>query len=217
MDEYYIVAFGSEELGPLSLADLNAKAQAGQISAETQVRCPGGFVVPASMVSGIEGLCARIQQNLPEYVPPIPVQIEEPKGSIPGFNFGALCLTWIWGIYHRSVLTLILLFVDIASVVVAWFVFAKGLAPDVLGLCYTARIVPMVWFGVQGNSWAWQSGRYETVDQMKKAQKKWAIWGGACAVLIASLAFVGLVYGIYFIETQLHILNELSNPSSGGE
>ncbi len=214
MDEYYIVAFGSEELGPLSLLDLNTKAQAGQISAETQVRCPGGFVVPASMVSGIEGLGTRIQQKIPEYLPPIPVQIEEPKGSIPGFNIGALCLTWIWGIYHRAVLTLILLFVDIASVFVAWFVFAKGLAPDVLGICYTARIVPMVWFGVQGNSWAWQSGRYETVDQMKKAQKKWAWAGGIGIGLIGSVAFISLVY--YFV-TIMNDLGLTSSPGFGGE
>lgn len=157
------------------------------------------------MVSGIEGLGTRIQKKIPEYVPPIPVQIEEPKGSIPGFNFGALCLTWIWGIYHRAVLTLILLFVDIASVVVAWFVFAKGLAPDVLGLCYTARIVPMVWFGVQGNSWAWQSGRYETVDQMKKAQKKWAIWGGTTLIIVGIVGFITIIVAAANIADDLGI------------
>jgi len=205
MDEYYIVAFGAEELGPLSLADLNARAKAGQISAETQVRCPGGFIVPASMVSGIEGINRKQEHKLPEYVPPIPVQIETPKASITGFNIGALLLTWIWGIYHRAVLTLILLFVDIASLVLIYMVVKKILPPDVLGICYTARIVPMVWFGVQGNSWAWQSGRYETVEQMKAAQKKWAIWGGVTFIVLSLVVIALTVYLVALFANDLGI------------
>ena len=164
------------------------------------------------MVSGIEGIGRNQEQKLPEYVPPFPVISMQPKVAVTGFNLGALCLTWIWGIYHLAVLTLIVLVLDVAFVTTLWLAIAQVLAPDAFGLVFSARMVGMVWVGVQGNAWAWQSGRYESVEQMKAAQKKWG-WTGAVICGIIGAVFVVLaMIGVAVLTRDLGL-----NLRGGGE
>ena len=60
------------------------------------------------------------------------------------FNWGAFVFSWIWGLFNKTYVTLIFLPVALVSL----FVPLIGcLIP--IGVC--------IWFGVKGNSWAWQN------------------------------------------------------------
>jgi hypothetical protein len=76
------------------------------------------------------------------------------------WNWGAAFLTIWWGIYYRVWITF-LIFVPVIGQF--WWVI----------------------MGIKGNEWAWQKNKWLSVDEFKKAQKKWAVW--AIALLVLSL------------------------------
>ncbi len=111
--------------------------------------------------------------------PPAPtgVSMPAPAGSstlpaeLKGWNWGAFFLSWIWGIGHRVWITLIVL--------------VLGFIPVVGGI---AALVMAVILGLKGNEWAWQNRHFESVEQFKKVQKAWAIWG--LVIFILGLVFM---------------------------
>ena len=76
------------------------------------------------------------------------------------WNWGAFFCTWIWAVYHK-------LYWPLAIVVV-------GCIPY---LGQVAVLVLSVYLGYTGSEKAWNSGRYDTFEAYKSAQKKWAIAG----------------------------------------
>ena len=86
--------------------------------------------------------------------------------EIKGLNWGAFFIPVIWGIFHRVWLGVLCL------------------AP-VVGF-----ILPFVLL-VKGNDWAWQSKRWDGVEEFKRTQKKWMFWG-----IAAFLAPFVLILGI---------------------
>ena len=66
-------------------------------------------------------------------------------------------LNWIWGIGNNTFIAL-LMFVPVVNFVM----------PFVLG--------------IKGSAWAWRNKRWESVEQFKDVQRKWAKWG---AILFA--------------------------------
>lgn len=93
------------------------------------------------------------------------------------FNWGAFLLSWIWGLGNRTYITLLIFLGAILSIVpILGF-------PVQLGLC--------IWFGIKGNTWAWQNKKWESIEQFHDVQKKWAIAGIVLAVIgiIASILF----------------------------
>jgi hypothetical protein len=75
-------------------------------------------------------------------------------------------LNWIWGIGNRTWIAL-LMFIPLFGFI--W----------------------MFVLGAKGNKWAWEKGRWDSIEQFKKAQRKWAIagfifWGA----MIASVYFL---------------------------
>jgi len=87
--------------------------------------------------------------------------------GLGGWNWGAFLMTWIWGIRFRVWIALLALIPPISYAM-----------PFVLGAC--------------GNKMAWKSGKWESVEQFRKEQKKWVGYG--CALFI-----VGLVANIIMI------------------
>ena len=81
--------------------------------------------------------------------------------EIDRWNWGAFLLNWIWGIENNTFLAL-LMFVPLVSLVMAFILGAKG------------------------SSWAWRNKRWESVEQFRTVQRKWAIWGGI--LVVASIA-----------------------------
>ncbi len=72
------------------------------------------------------------------------------------FNWGAFCWTLIWGLTYKKPIALLVL--------------VLGLIP-VVGVM--ANLGLSVWFGIKGNTWAWQARRYESVEDFHKRQKRW--------------------------------------------
>lgn len=73
------------------------------------------------------------------------------------FNWGAFLMNWIWGIAHGKYITLLY--------------FPACLVP-VIG-----PLLISIWFGIEGNKWAYETGKWESVEQFNEAQKLWVrIW-----------------------------------------
>lgn len=79
-----------------------------------------------------------------------------PEG-ITGWSWGAFCLGIIWAISNR-----------------VWLGF--------LTLIPYAGWVMIIVLGAKGREWAWQSKRWESVEEFNRVQKQWNKWGIALAV-----------------------------------
>jgi hypothetical protein len=79
--------------------------------------------------------------------------------EILGWNWGAFCLTWIWGVSHRIYLSLLAL-LPIPFV---------GLAASIV-------------LGIKGNEWAWQFKKWDSIEQFHRTQRTWMYWGIASLV-----------------------------------
>lgn len=88
-------------------------------------------VPTASVISGVNG--------------PMPAELQ-------GWNWGAFCLSWLWGIANSTYISLI-------------------------ALIPAANFIMMIVLGAKGNEWAWTHRKFESVAQFKEVQKAWTIWG----------------------------------------
>lgn len=84
------------------------------------------------------------------------------------FNWGAFGLSWIWGLFNKTFITLIC--------IPCIFIPFGGLIT--LGLS--------IWFGIQGNKWAWQNKKWKSIEQFHNHQRKWAI----ASVVVFLLTFL---------------------------
>lgn len=78
--------------------------------------------------------------------------------ELQGLNGGAFFLNWIWAIAHNYWLGL-LVFLPCANIVMPFYMLFKG------------------------NEIAWQSRKWDSVEQFKEVQKKWLLWGIGVTVL----------------------------------
>ena len=108
------------------------------------------------------------------------VSREEFPQELKRFNWGAFLLNWIWGIMHKQYLTLL------------YFV-----------ACFIPVIGPLaisIWFGFTGNKWAWESKKWNSVEEFNEAQKTWVrLW----FVLVT----LGLILTLKFIFVFVWIAN----------
>ncbi len=89
------------------------------------------------------------------------------------FNWGAFGLTFIWGLFNKTYITLL--------VIPTIFLGAWGLL---------IQFVLGIWFGIKGNTWAWQNKKWNSVEHFQSVQKKWA--AGLLIVVIA-----GMFWGMF--------------------
>ncbi|MGO9597956.1 MAG: cytochrome c oxidase assembly factor Coa1 family protein [Isosphaeraceae bacterium] len=90
--------------------------------------------------------------------------------EIDRWNWGAFLLNWIWGIGNDTFIAL-LMFVPLVNLVMMFILGAKG------------------------SSWAWRNKKWESIEQFKVVQRKWAKWGVIVYISIAVL-FVGMFFAI---------------------
>lgn len=83
--------------------------------------------------------------------------------EIDRWNWGAFLLTWIWGIGNSTFIAL-LMFVPFVNLVM-WFVL-----------------------GARGSAWAWQNRYWDGVDDFKRTQRKWAMWGAVASAFAVVFA-----------------------------
>jgi len=72
--------------------------------------------------------------------------------ELKGWNWGAFWLNWIWGIRNRT-----------------WIAF--------LVFIPYFNFVWVFFLGAKGNKWAWQNQKWDSIEQYKKSQRRWAMWG----------------------------------------
>jgi Cytochrome oxidase complex assembly protein 1 len=96
-----------------------------------------------------------------------------PQSTVPAeidkWNWGAFLLNWIWGIGNNTFIAL-LMFVP----------FANFVMPFVLG--------------AKGSAWAWKNKKWQSIDEFKAVQRKWAKWG-----VFVLMAFIGLFIALFSI------------------
>ena len=100
------------------------------------------------------------------------------------FNYGACLLTWIWGVFNKTYITLI--FIPIC------------LLPSIVAIIISGIL--SIYFGIKGNTWAWQNKRWKSVEHFHSVQKKWAIAASfpiALGVIVCILFPLVLKYDIF--------------------
>jgi hypothetical protein len=99
---------------------------------------------------------------------PVPPEIQD-------WNWGAFFLTWVWGVGNKVWLSLLAL-IPVPLV---------GLGMSIL-------------LGIKGNEWAWQSKKWESIEQFRRTQRIWMYWGIASlmAPFILILGIALIVIGI---------------------
>ena len=89
------------------------------------------------------------------------------------FNWGAFLLSFIWGLFHKKYITLLIipvLFIPYAGLFIAF--------------------VLTVWFGIKGNEWAWRNKKYDGIRDFHDSQRSWAIAGIVVSVLIIPVIYL---------------------------
>jgi hypothetical protein len=88
--------------------------------------------------------------------------------EISGLNWGAFLLNWIWGLGNKTYIALLCLLPFINTIMIFVLLF-------------------------KGNEWAWRNKQWESVEQFKQVQKKWAIWG---VVILLGGILLGIIFGV---------------------
>ncbi len=113
------------------------------------------------------------------------------SSSIPDevkkWNWGAFLLTWIWGI-------------------------GNGVFISLIALIPGAGFIMAIILGIKGGEWAWQTGRFASVEEYKKKQKAWAMWGIVYLILSLMLFYL-FYYLLYKITSAPSIPNFNDYPS----
>ncbi|MDF2802927.1 MAG: Cytochrome oxidase complex assembly protein 1 [Anaerocolumna sp.] len=79
--------------------------------------------------------------------------------EIKGWNWGAFWFTWIWGIFNRSFVAL-LVFIPVLNLFVPFYLGAKG------------------------NELAWRNRIWESTEEFTSEQRAWSIGGWIIAILL---------------------------------
>lgn len=225
--KYSVIGPDGSRYGPVDIQTLNQWVGEGRILPQTLLEGEDGAQLPASAVNGLTFPSAQptpgpYAQSAPtepgspsggQYAS-YPRQPMYGPGEVPpelqvGFNWGAFFLTWIWGLNHKAYLTLISLGLSIVGTGINFAMrpaVTPGASPMAAGAAgggaiswvfNIAQLGLMVWFGLMGNRWAWQSGRFSTVEQCKRTQAVWGWWGlGICVVCCGCVAAATVMAGM---------------------
>ncbi len=113
------------------------------------------------------------------------------------FNWGAFCLNWIWGLGNRTYITLI-----VFPIALLGFIPFLGIIAH-LGVC--------IWFGIKGNTWAWQNKRWQSIEHFHNVQRKWAI--GALTMFIIFVVLVSIIVFCIIMPFLLTNTTDLENST----
>jgi hypothetical protein len=89
--------------------------------------------------------------------------------EISGLNWGAFLLNWIWGLGNKTYIALLAL-IPFLNVIMIFVLLFKG------------------------NEWAWRNKAWESIEQFKSVQKKWAIWGLIILILGIIITIMMVLY-----------------------
>ncbi|HEX9775156.1 MAG TPA: hypothetical protein VGB83_06220 [Actinomycetota bacterium] len=92
---------------------------------------------------------------------PVPPEIKR-------WNWGAMLLSWIWGL-------------------------GNGVYVSLLALVPFLGFIMVFVLGAKGNEWAWQRGKWPDVETFRRSQRNWGIAGLLVWVGLTALALVGML------------------------
>ena len=101
--------------------------------------------------------------------------------EIKGWNWGAFFLTFLWGVYNKTYISL---------------------------LCIIPLVTPVMAFvlGAKGNKLAWRNRLWFNIEHFKKIQKRWAIAGFIMFLIIISIIIFAFAYeGFLQLRTKSDI------------
>ena len=110
------------------------------------------------------------------------------------FNWGAFFFSWIWGIKYKKWIMLL--------IIPAYMIPFLGM---ILGFGL------QIWFGINGNKWAWQSTRYKSIQEFHEIHKKWA----TAAVIIMIINIIATI-GILLLSFQQGISQNMMSTQKQG-
>ena len=211
--KYFVLASDGQRYGPADVAVLNNWIQEGRLYPSSMLAPEaGGEPVLASTVVGLlwpsasapgqpmQGVPSPSQSTYEQHVQPQmpmggPFQSPQqpyaqyPRGINAGFgqplpeevrkrfNWGAFFFSWIWGLNHKQPILLVGL--------------VCGCIPY-LGIIAVLGI--QIWAGINGNKWAWDSGRFGSLTEMEECQLIWAKW--ALGLFIFQVLAIILLVGV---------------------
>lgn len=99
-----------------------------------------------------------------------------PEG-IKGFCWGGFFLNWIWGLFNKSYIALLVFLPFIGFL-----------------MCF--------YLGFKGRELAWKNKRWDSVEHFNKVQRRWSIWGFFLTVIPIVLIIVAVAIPAYVDYTQ---------------
>lgn len=122
-------------------------------------------------------------------------------GTFPKFNVGAWLLApfWLWN-----------------NVEAKWGAIALGLylscfIPILGNFASLALFAGAIWLGFKGNDLAWEYRHFNSLDEFKTIQKKWA-WAGA--ITSATVIIISIASAVFFVTTVMRTVNSTDGLSS---
>ncbi len=118
------------------------------------------------------------------------VVAEQPTtpSEIRGWNWGAFCFTWIWGIRFR-----------------VWI--------SLLALIPFVNFVMMFVLGAAGSEWAWKKNQWLGIHEFKKSRRRWNIAAGVFITILIIGGISALLLDWYHKRPK--VVTELGNVSLG--
>jgi hypothetical protein len=107
------------------------------------------------------------------------------SNEIKGWNWGAMLLPFLWGLFNKVTRYTILGY--LLAIVVPFFGF----------------IIWAIVFGAKGNKWAWESREWKSLEEFKDSQRKWKVAGFIIAPIAFFLSFLhysGVLEALIFNE-----------------
>lgn len=92
--------------------------------------------------------------------------------EIIGWNWGAFFFTWLWGV-------------------------CNGVWISLLALLGPLSLIMAIILGIKGNEWAWQNRKFASVEDFKKTQRTWAIWGLVLFLIGIAISVIVIIASIY--------------------
>jgi len=131
-----------------------------------------------------------IQEQVPQ------VNEEEIRRALKHFNWGAFGFSWIWGLGNGSLgKTWYMIIIDV-------LLQCFKTNYQILGILLLCSLITRIYFGINGNKWAFDNRAWFSIKDYTETQKRWAI-----AMIVAlCLILVAVLIGICFAFIVMHAM-----------